>query len=199
MNITELTVHELIEKLKKKELTVTEITNAYIDRINEKEPQVEAVAYPDISVKKLDSTGVEFVATITVKPDVELGSMEKLGVKKEKVRKMFPGYVLVKMIYGDDLWHDVTRTPSIIAFVGPNARAIPLSDEEVARLGLETQTFVNQDINVGDNVEVLTGSFMGTVATVESVDNERKTCKIKVVMFNRDNEVELDFAEVKKL
>ena len=124
---------------------------------------------------------------------------EKDGKKVAKLVKRMPGYILVKMIYGDDLWHDVTRTPSIIAFVGPNARAIPLSDEEVARLGLETQTFVNQDINVGDSVEVLTGSFMGTVATVESVDAERKTCKIKVVMFNRDNELELDFAEVKKL
>lgn len=124
---------------------------------------------------------------------------EKDGKRITKQVKRMPGYILVKMIYGDDLWHDVTRTPSIIAFVGPNARAIPLSEEEVARLGLETQKFVNQEINIGDDVEVLTGSFAGIVATVESVDNERKTCKVKIVMFNRENEVELDFADVKKL
>ena len=124
---------------------------------------------------------------------------EKDGKKVAKQVKRMPGYLLVKMIYGDDLWHDVTRTPSIIAFVGPNARAVPLTDEEVARLGLETVKFANQDIQVGDNVEILTGSFAGVVTTVESVDQTKKTCKVKLVMLNRENEVELDFANVKKL
>ena len=125
--------------------------------------------------------------------------VEKDGKKVSKMVKIMPGYILVKMIYGDDLWHDVTRTPSIIAFVGPNARAQEISEEEVARLGLETATFANQELKVGDMVEVLSGSFAGMTGPVESVDEVKRTCAIKVVLFNRENQLELDFAQVKKL
>ena len=124
---------------------------------------------------------------------------EKDGKKVSKMVKVMPGYILVKMIYGDDLWHDVTRTPSITGFVGPNARAEAISDEEIARLGLETATFANQDINVGDTIEVLTGSFAGMSAKVESVDSEKRTCQVKLVLFNRENDVELEFSQIKKL
>lgn len=124
---------------------------------------------------------------------------EKNGKNVVKMVKIMPGYIFVKMIYGDDLWHDVTRTPSIIAFVGPNARAKSISDEEVAILGLESTVFANQDINVGDTIEVLTGSFAGMTAKVESVDNEKRTCQVKLVLFNRENDVELEFAQIKKM
>lgn len=134
---------------------------------------------------------------IVIPMDEEI--VEKDGKKVSKMVKKMPGYILVKMIYGDDLWHDVTRTPSIIAFVGPNARAIAISDEEVARLGLETSTFANQELKVGDVIEVLTGSFAGMSGPIESVDENKRTCTIKLVLFNRENQVELDFAQVKKL
>lgn len=124
---------------------------------------------------------------------------EKDGKKVSKMVKTMPGYMFVKMIYGDDLWHDVTRTPSIIAFCGPNARAQELPADEVARMGLDSTVFANQELNVGDVVEVLTGSFAGMSGPIESVDDARHTCTIKLVLFNRENQVELDFAQVKKL
>lgn len=123
---------------------------------------------------------------------------EKDGKKVLKQRKAIPGYLIVKMIYGDDLWHDVTRTPSITGFVGPNARAEAISEDEVRRLRLETIKIDNPDLAIGDKVEIMDGSFSGIVATVESVDMTKNTCRVKMDMFGRENIVELDMGIVKK-
>jgi len=102
------------------------------------------------------------------------------------------------MIYGDDLWHNITRTRGITGFVGPNGRALALTEDEVRRLKLETVT-VNIDLHVGDKVEVIDGPFAGQVGSVISVDVEDRRCRINVEMFGRDIPVDLEFNQIRKI
>ncbi len=120
------------------------------------------------------------------------------GKKKAVTRKKMPTYIFVKMIYGDDIWHTITSTRGITGFVGPKGRPLPLTDEEVRKLGLE-KVPVDFELAEGDKVEILTGSLMGTVCTVLSADNENQKFKASVNMFGRDNTIELLFSDVKKL
>ena len=86
---------------------------------------------------------------------------EKNGKRKIVQRKLMPGYIIVKMIYGDDIWHAVTRTRGITGFVGPKGRPLPLGPDEIKKLRLEKTTVVNVDLAVGDKVEVLEGALFG--------------------------------------
>ena len=126
-------------------------------------------------------------------------SIEEVNGKKKVVtRKKMPTYIFVKMIYGDDIWHTITSTRGITGFVGPKGRPLPLTDEEVVKLGLE-KVSVDFELNEGDKVEILSGSLMGTVCDVVAADNENQKLKANVNMFGRDNIIELAFCDVKKL
>ena len=109
---------------------------------------------------------------------------EKNGKKKLVQRKAFPCYILVKMKYADDLWHNIINTRGITGFVGPNARPLALSDEEVMRLRLE-KIKVEVDLNVGDTVVALNPETNIVSATVE--------------MFGRETQVDLGYAQVRKV
>ncbi len=123
---------------------------------------------------------------------------EKNGKKKLVQRKLMPCYILVKMIYGDDLWHNVTRTRGITGFVGPKGRAIPLTDDEVRKLRLEKIT-VELDIAEGDKVEVIDGPLSSMIGSVISVDKEAGRAKVNVEMFGRETPVDLDFSQLRKI
>lgn len=120
------------------------------------------------------------------------------GKKKAVTRKKLPTYIFIKMKYGDDIWHTITSTRGITGFVGPKGRPLPLTDDEVVKLGLEKGK-VDFELNEGDKVEILTGSLMGTVCTVVSANNQTQKIKATVNMFGRDNNIELNFNEVKKV
>lgn len=121
---------------------------------------------------------------------------EKRGKKVLVPKKMMPGYIIVKMIYGDDIWHAVTRTQYISSFVGPKGRPVPITDEEVARLGLG-KISVNIDVNVGDNVEIIDGPLASFVGVVKSVDKENLKLIATVEMFGRDSDIELSFSQIR--
>jgi transcriptional antiterminator NusG len=123
---------------------------------------------------------------------------DRNGKKKIVTRKLLPSYIVVKMIYGDDLWHNITRTRGITGFVGPNGRALALTEDEVRRMKLEVVT-VNIDLHVGDKVEVIDGPFAGQVGSVISVDVEDRRCRINVEMFGRDIPVDLEFNQIRKI
>jgi len=109
-----------------------------------------------------------------------------------------PGYLLVKMIYGDDIWHNVTRTRGITGFTGPKGRPLDLTPEEVARLRLE-RVRVEVDLAEGDRVEVVEGPLNTMVGEVVSVDTENSRAKVKVEMFGRETIVELDYSQLRKV
>ncbi|MBR1925773.1 MAG: transcription termination/antitermination factor NusG [Clostridia bacterium] len=123
---------------------------------------------------------------------------ETNGKKKLVTRKSMPCYIFVKMIYGDDIWHKITHTRGITGFVGPKGRPLPLTDEEIRKIGLE-KVPVDFTLGEGDQIEIISGSLIGTVCTVISADNETQKCKVNVSMFGRDTPVELSFNDVKKI
>ena len=124
---------------------------------------------------------------------------EKNGKKKIVSRKVMPGYIMVKMIYGDDIWHAVTRTRGITGFVGPKGRPLPLTDEEIHKMRLEKNTVVDITIVENDKVEVLEGALNGFIGTVLSVDIATAKCKVMVEMFGRETPVELGLEQVRKI
>ena len=124
---------------------------------------------------------------------------EKNGKRKVVSRKIMPGYIYVKMIYGDDIWHAVTRTRGITGFVGPKGRPLPLTEDETRKMHLEKVTVISVDLAVDDKVEVLDGPLNGFVGTVVSVDAQGKKCRVIVEMFGRETPVDLGLEQVRKV
>ena len=123
---------------------------------------------------------------------------EKNGKRKLVSKKVMPCYLLVKMIYGDDMWHNITRTRGITGFVGPKGRPLALTEDEIRKMHLE-KVDVNIVLEVGDKVEVVDGPLMNMVGTVMSVENEARRAKVNVEMFGRETPVDLDFSQVRKI
>ena len=111
---------------------------------------------------------------------------------------MFPGYVLVKMIVTNESWYLVRNTQGVTGFVGHGSDPVPLTVEEVRRMGIE-KIYIDLDVKVGDTVKVINGPFENFMGVVEEVNMEKQTLKAKVSMFGRDTPVELDFAQVDKI
>lgn len=123
---------------------------------------------------------------------------EKNGKKKLVQRKVMPGYLLVKMIYGDDIWHNVIRTRGITGFTGPKGRPLDLTPDEVARLRLE-KVRVEVDLAEGDRVEVVEGPLNTMIGEVVSVNAGESRAKVKVEMFGRETLVDLDYEQLRKI
>lgn len=121
---------------------------------------------------------------------------EKNGKKKLVQRKIMPSYILVKMIYGDDIWHNVTRTRGITGFVGPKGRPLELSEEEIVKMRLE-RVVTNMVLEPQDKVEVIGGALAGMTGTVVSADGEK--AKLIIEMFGRDTQTELEYIDLRKL
>ena len=123
---------------------------------------------------------------------------EKNGKKKLVQRKSMPCYILAKIKYADDLWHNITRTRGITGFVGPNGRPWPLTQEEVIKLRLE-KIKVEVDLQVGDNVEIVDGALNGMIGQVIAVNTETGVATVNVEMFGRETAVEVELSQVRKI
>ena len=110
-------------------------------------------------------------------------------------RKVFPGYVLVKMTMTDETWHLVRNIRGVTGFVGAANKAIPLTDEEIAALGVEKREVV-VGYNVGDSVKITDGALASFIGTVEELDTDRGKVKVVVSMFGRETPVELELDQV---
>ena len=115
--------------------------------------------------------------------------------RKEVERKIFPGYVLVKMVLTDESWYVVRNIRGCTGFVGPSSKPIPLTEEEIARLGVEKKS-VEVSYNVGDSVTITDGPLDGFTGTVEEVDVEKGSVRVVVSMFGRETPVELELDQV---
>ncbi|MCQ2554832.1 MAG: transcription termination/antitermination protein NusG [Clostridia bacterium] len=147
--------------------------------------------------KMVENRGMQDVileVTIPMEDVIEM----KDGERKLKTRKKFPSYVIIKMIVTDEAWYLVRNTQGVTGFLGHGSEPIPLTDEEVARMGIE-KVNIELDVSVGETVNVVNGPFEGFAGVVEDVNVEKQTLKVKVSMFGRDTPVELEFAQVSKI
>lgn len=117
---------------------------------------------------------------------------------KEVERKLFPGYVLVKMYMTDESWYIVRNTRGVTSFVGPGSKPVPLTDEEVMALGVESLE-LKLSFEVGDNVKVIDGPFDGNIGVVEEISLPKNTVCVNISMFGREIPVELKFNQVASL
>ena len=113
-------------------------------------------------------------------------------------RKVFPGYVLVKMVMTDETWHLVRNVRGATGFVGSGNKAIPLSDAEIAALGVEKREVVI-GYAVGDNVRITDGALKSYLGTVDEIDMEHEKVRIVVSMFGRETPVDLELDQVEVL
>ena len=151
----------------------------------------------EISIEKYNLQNRIFQIVIPMEDEL----VEKRGKKVLVPKKTMPGYILVKMMYGDDIWHAVTRTQYITGFVGPKGRPVCITDDEARRLGVDggpqRAAKMQLEVNVGDLVEIVEGSLSSFVGKVKSVDAENQKVVCIVEMFGRDSEVELGFNQIR--
>ena len=118
------------------------------------------------------------------------------GKAKDVERKVFPGYVLIKMVMTDDTWHLVRNVRGVTGFVGEASnKPIPLTEEEVLALGMEKHEIVVL-YNVGDNVRISDGPLASFTGVVEEIDAEKNKVTVVVSMFGRETPVELELDQV---
>ena len=122
----------------------------------------------------------------------------KDGKRKTNLKKVFPGYVLIKMIVTEESWYIVRNTRGVTGFVGSGTDPIPLTTEEIRNMGFEVAV-VNVDYDVNDSVNVVNGPLTGFVGTVQEINKDKGKVKVLVSMFGRETPVELDFAQVEKI
>ena len=122
---------------------------------------------------------------------VEIG---KDGKQKEVERKLFPGYVFVKMIMSDESWYIVRNTRGVTGFVGSATKPIPLTEQEVTNLGVEKKQ-VEVNYAVGDTVQIIGGALEGFTGTVESIDVDNNIVKVIVSMFGRSTPAEVELGQ----
>ena len=122
----------------------------------------------------------------------------KDGKRKTNLKKVFPGYVLIKMIVTEESWYIVRNTRGVTGFVGSGTDPIPLTNQEIRNMGFEAAV-VNVDYDVNDTVRVVNGPLASFVGVVQEINKEKSKVKVLVSMFGRETPVELEFSQVEKL
>ena len=119
------------------------------------------------------------------------------GKEKEVESKVFPGYVLVKMVMDNDAWYVVRNTRGVTGFVGPGSKPVPLSDKEVAAMGFDTnKVSIELNFKVGDRVKISGGAMEGFTGTVKAINTEEKTVDVSVSMFGRETPATVELSQV---
>ncbi len=151
-----------------------------------------------VNIEKLvENRGMQELVLDVIVPTEDVVEI-KNGQRKVKTKKMFPGYVLVKMIVTNESWYLVRNTQGVTGFIGHGSDPVPLTVEEVRRMGIE-KIYIDLDIEIGDTIKVINGPFENFMGVVEEVSPDKQTLRARVSMFGRDTPVELDFAQVDKL
>lgn len=157
----------------------------------------------DYLESRRESMGMEnniFRVVIPERTEIEV----KDGVKKEKVRKMFPGYVLIEMIMSDEAWYVVRNTPGVTGFIGSSgkgAKPIPLTPEEVKKFivdGNVEAVPICTDVEVGDSVNIIDGPFKGMFGKIETLDKENEKLTVLIDLFGQETPVEVDLIQITK-
>ncbi len=120
------------------------------------------------------------------------------GVRKVVQKKLFPGYVLVHMIKNDVTWYVVRNTRGVTGFVGPGSEPVPLTEEEMRKLGVRTEN-TEIDVELGDSIQVTSGAWEGTVGKVKAINQTKQAITIEIDIFGRSTDVEIDLSDIAKL
>ena len=125
--------------------------------------------------------------------------IEAKGDEQKKVtRKIFPGYVLIKMVMTDDTWYIIRNTTGVTGFVGPGSKPVPLTEEEVESLGVDVRE-VFDEYAVGDNVRMVSGVFADSVGIVEKVDKAAKKVYVGILMMGKTTQLELSLKDIESI
>lgn len=148
--------------------------------------------------KMIENNGLQdFIFDISI--PTEQAIVEKNGKRKVVERKKFPGYVFVKMVYTDQLGYLIRTIRGASGFVGPEGKALPLTIEEVKRMGLEKIHEADFHVEIGDNVRIVSGPLETFLATVEEIYPDKEKVKVVVQMFGRQTPVELEYGQIEKI
>ena len=146
------------------------------------------------TIKNRELEDFFFNIVVPMEEQVEI----KDGKRKTNLKKVFPGYVLIKMIVTEESWYIVRNTRGVTGFVGSGTDPIPLTDAEIRNMGFDAVP-VNIDYDVSDTVQVVNGPLEGFVGTVQEINKEKQKVKVLVSMFGRETPVELEFSQVQKV
>ncbi|MDF2523290.1 MAG: NusG antitermination factor [Clostridiales bacterium] len=147
--------------------------------------------------KVVENRGMqEYILDVVVPMEEQIEIKD--GKKKATLRKVFPGYVLVKMIMSDESWYVVRNTRGVTGFVGPGSKPVPLTDEEIKTMGVEEFEPV-VDYSVGDNVRVVSGPLENFIGIVDEINMEKRKVRVSVSMFGRETPVELELVQIQRI
>ena len=146
------------------------------------------------TIKNRELEDYFFEIVVPMEEQIEI----KDGKRKTNLRKVFPGYVLIKMIVTEESWYIVRNTRGVTGFVGSGADPIPLTDEEIRNMGFDTAP-VNVDYDVNDSVKVINGPLIDFIGVVQEINKEKHKVKVLISMFGRETPVELEFSQVQKV
>ena len=146
--------------------------------------------------KTIESRGLhDQILAISI-PLETVTEITESGVSKTYDRKVFPGYVLVKMVYSDDTWHVIKSVRGVTGFVGTSSNdPIPLTEDEVYAMGVEKKEII-VNYEVGDTVRILDGPLSSFTGTVESIEVEKNAVSVIVSMFGRETPVEFELDQI---
>ena len=146
------------------------------------------------TVKNRELEDYFFDIVVPMEEQIEI----KDGKRKANLKKVFPGYVLIKMIVTEQTWYIVRNTRGVTGFVGSGTDPIPLTDEEIRAMGFE-ESSINVDYDINDSVQILNGPFKDSIGTVQKIDKEKHKVKVLISMFGRETPVELEFSQIQKI
>ena len=146
------------------------------------------------TVKNRELEDYFFDIVVPMEEQIEI----KDGKRKANLKKVFPGYVLIKMIVTEQTWYIVRNTRGVTGFVGSGTDPIPLTDEEIRAMGFE-ESSINVDYDINDSVQILNGPFKDSIGTVQKIDKEKHKVKVLISMFGRETPVELEFSQIQKV
>ena len=170
-------------------------------------------------IKAVENAGLSDTILEVMYPTEETIEILPTGTRKSVTRKVYPGYVMVKMVVdvvekerpaemgggvscelvmNPRAWYVIRNTRGVTGFVGPGSKPVPLKDEEVVAMGVERIPIV-LNIEVGETVRVVSGPLENFLGRVDKIDPERQKVKLSVSMFGRETPVELDFIQVQKI
>ena len=170
------------------------VVNTYSGHESKVKEKLEA------KIESMDMQDHIFRVVIPETTEVEV----KDGVKKEKTKKMFPGYILVEMIMSDEAWYIVRNTPGVTGFIGSSgkgAKPTPLLPQEIDRILVNmgmSRVNVEDDLNVGDSVSIVDGPFKGMIGRVDNIDTENNRLNIIIDLFGQETSVDVELFQVSK-
>jgi len=171
------------------------VVNTYSGHENKVKEKLE------MRIESMDMQDYIFRVVVPEQTEIEVN---KDGIKKEKVKKLFPGYVLVEMVMSDEAWYVVRNTPGVTGFIGSSgkgAKPIPLLPTEIDRIlgqmGMSRLDLGNEIVE-GDKVKIISGPFTSMHGRIESLDLEHQKLKVMIDLFGQETSVEVELTQVEK-